>query len=208
MKKVGFFFRKTFHSLGKLNAADWFSIFRVIAAPVIVLLVFFDKRNWVSWLVLISFLTDKIDGTLARHLDMKTQRGATLDSRGDAMAFLAAATAAIWFEWNFFSNYWYWWTAALLLYLLQLILAYAKYGRPTSFHTWSAKIAAVVQAGFLTYTLFFEPVKTLFFIAIFISLLETLEEIILIFHFRSWQSDIKGLFWVMRGDYINREKDQ
>ena len=83
-------------------------------------------------------------------------------------------------------------------YIIQMIIAYLKYGKATAFHTYLAKLSAIMQSIFILWSLFFSPDYVLFYIMIGIGLLETFEEITLIFMYDNWASDIKGIYWALR----------
>ncbi len=69
----------------------------------------------------------------------------------------------------------------------------------TSFHTYLAKVAAILQGIFLILIFHLpDPVYTLFYIASFITMLDLLEEIILILILPIWEANVKGIYWVMR----------
>ena len=79
-----------------------------------------------------------------------------------------------------------------------MLLAYIKYGKATAFHTYLAKLSAMVQAIFILCLLFFEPVYWLFYFMIAIGVLETIEEITLIFMYDTWVAGVKGIYWALR----------
>jgi len=79
-----------------------------------------------------------------------------------------------------------------------MLIAYHKYGKATAFHTYLAKASAVLQSVFIVWSLFFSPEYSLFYIMIGIGLLETFEEITLIFMYDNWASDVKGIYWAFR----------
>ena len=79
-----------------------------------------------------------------------------------------------------------------------MLIAYLKYGKATAFHTYLAKLSAVLQGVFILWALFFSPEYSLFYIMIIIGLLETFEEITLIFMYDNWASDVKGIYWAFR----------
>lgn len=182
----------------KLNLPDYLSIFRIIAAILLLVLALYGFRLVFAGLLLIGLLTDALDGYIARKKNMTTKHGAYLDSIGDACIFLGSFIGIVIFETVFFAQFLIVLLIAGGLYLLQLGLAFWRYGKPSSFHTYSAKTAAVVQGIFLTSTAFFGPWEWLFFISIFISILETLEEIILLMMFKKPVTNVKGLFWVLK----------
>lgn len=182
----------------KLRIQDFLSVSRVLAAMVLVVLAIWDVRSVFAWLLLAGLLTDALDGYIARKRNDTTRHGAHLDSIGDASIFLAAIAGVIIFETTFFAEHLYILLLAFGFYFLQLGLAFWRYGKPSSFHTYSAKTAAVIQGIFLVSTSFFGPWEWLFYIAIAISILETIEEIVLIFMFREPVTNVKGLYWVLR----------
>jgi CDP-diacylglycerol--glycerol-3-phosphate 3-phosphatidyltransferase len=61
-----------------------------------------------------------------------------------------------------------------------------------------AKTSAVVQAAFILWTLFFEPEYWLFYLMIVIGIIETIEEIVLIFMYDHWVKDVKGIYWTLK----------
>lgn len=180
------------------NIADWFSFYRIGISPLLAVLLLLEERQVFSWMLLISYCTDAIDGYLARRLKISSPRGSQLDSMGDQITFVLGVAGVFLFEYNFIVDHYLWLLLGFGLYTLQMILAWRKYGKATAFHTYLAKLSAVVQSIFILYALFFEPVIWLFFTMIFIGVLETLEEIILIFIFQNWYADIKGIYWALR----------
>ena len=177
------------------NIADWFSFYRIAAAPLLLALVYFDERLIFSWLLLISYSTDAIDGYLARKFKITSPRGSQLDSFGDQITLIVGLVGLYFFETNFIKNNFTLILIVFVPYIVQMIIAYFKYGRATAFHTYLAKLSAVMQSAFILFSLFFYPEYTLFYIMIVIGLLETFEEITLIFMYDNWTSDVKGVFW-------------
>lgn len=181
----------------KLSIPDWLSVYRILSAPFLVGVIFLDERIVFGILLFISFLTDAVDGYLARKMNIVTQRGAQLDSIGDAVTFCVGLGGILKFELNFVLEYIVIIVIAFGLYLFQLFLAYWRYGMPSSFHTYLAKLSAIFQATFMVYLFFFGVEMWLFYLATFLSIIETIEEIILIVLFDKWKSNVKGLFWVI-----------
>lgn len=179
------------------NIADWFSFYRIAAAPFLLILLWLDNRELFTWLLLISYCTDMIDGFLARKLKIASARGSQLDSLGDQLTFLIGLAGLLSFEYNFIKQNYIIILIALIPYIIQLLIAYRKYGKATSFHTYMAKLSAFIQGVFILSALFFSPIYWLFYFMIALGLLETLEEIILIFMHKKWASDVKGIYWVL-----------
>jgi len=180
------------------NIADWFSFYRIAAVPVLLALILLDERQVFTWFLLVSYSTDAIDGFLARKLKITSSRGLQLDSIGDQLTFNMGLMGLWTFENAFIQENLLLIAIAFSPYLLQMAIAFHKYGKTTAFHTDLAKTSAVLQGIFILWTLFFGPVYWLFYVMIVIGILETVEEITLIFIFDEWAEDVKGIYWVLR----------
>ena len=190
------------------NIADWFSFYRIFAAPFLLILLWLDARIFFTWLLLISYSTDMIDGFLARKLKIASARGSQLDSIGDQITFVIGLLGLLMFEFDFIKSNLLLILIALIPYIIQMLIAYAKYGKSTSFHTYLAKLSAIVQGIFILWALFLGPNYILFYAMIILGFLETIEEIIMIFMYDVWVSDIKGIYWALKDNriQINKEK--
>jgi len=180
------------------NIADWFSFYRIAAAPFLLLLVVLDQREIFTWFLLISYCTDMIDGYLARKLKISSPRGSQLDSIGDQLTFLVGLIGLMKFEFYFIKENYVFILIAFIPYIFQMLLAFFKYGKATSFHTYLAKLSAITQGIFILWLLFFGPIYWLFYVMIILGLLETLEEVILIFMYKKWVSGVKGIYWALK----------
>ncbi len=180
------------------NIADWFSFYRIASSPFLIWFLLAEYRVVFASFLLISYFTDAIDGYLARRLKISSPRGSQLDSMGDQITFVIGVTGVFLFEYDFIMGHYMWLLIALGLYSLQMLIAWRKYGKATAFHTYLAKFSAVIQAVFILTALFFQPEEWMFYAMIFFGLLETLEEITLIFIFDNWYSDIKGIYWALK----------
>ncbi len=190
------------------NIADWFSFYRIFAAPFLLALIWFDQRLFFAWLLLISYVTDALDGFLARKLNITSPRGSQLDSFGDQVTLVVGLIGLLHFEKDFIETNIVLILIAFMPYIIQMILAYLKYGRATAFHTYLAKLSAVVQSTFILWSLFFLPEYSLFYIMIVIGLLETFEEITLIFMYPDWASDVKGIYWAYKDQRRRKSKKE
>lgn len=186
------------HSLKKLNIADWFSFYRMVAAPFLLVMIWLEERWVFTWFLLFSFMSDAIDGFLARKLKISSERGSQLDSLGDQITLVIGVIGLWVFEKTFIQENLALIVLAFIPYFAQLLIAFKKYGKATAFHTYLAKISAMVQSVFIIWTLFFGPVDGLFHTMIVIGILETLEEITLIFMYKRWVSDVKGIYWALK----------
>ena len=84
------------------NIADWFSFYRIFAAPFLLILLWLEARDFFTWLLLISYCTDMIDGFLARKLKIASPRGSQLDSIGDQITFVIGLLGLLSFRIRFY----------------------------------------------------------------------------------------------------------
>ena len=184
----------------QFNIADWFSFYRILAVPLLLALLFVENRELFTWFLLVSYSTDAIDGFLARRLKISSARGSQLDSIGDQATLVAGLLGLIVFENQFIRENFLLILIAFVPYLIQMAIAFWKYGKTTAFHTYLAKTSAILQAFFILWTLFFGPVYWLFYVMIAVGILETIEEITLIFMYDNWVKDVKGIFWALKDE--------
>ena len=83
------------------NIADWFSFYRIFAAPILIITIFLGERELFTWLLLISYDTDAIDGFIARKLKITSPRGSQLDSIGDQLTLFTGFIGLLMFEFDF-----------------------------------------------------------------------------------------------------------
>ncbi len=130
---------------------------------------------------------------------MTSVAGTKLDSIGDDLTVLVAMVGLFVMMPEFINKEKYVFILLLILFLGEVSYAIFRYRKMTSFHTYLAKAAAILQGLFLLFTFFTgQPVYVLFYAAVFITALELLEEILLIRLLPVWETNISGLYWVLR----------
>jgi phosphatidylglycerophosphate synthase len=175
------------------------TLYRIIAAPFLIYMVITNQVNIYKWMLAFSFFTDAIDGFLARKFKVVSKWGAKLDSIADDLTVTAGIFGIFILRPLFVQHEVFLITLMLSLLFIQMLLAFIRYRKMTSFHTYIAKFAAVLQALFIISIFFFEePPYLLFYIAAGFTIINLLEEIILIFLLPQWQCDVKGLYWVLK----------
>jgi len=175
------------------------TLYRVIAAPFLLVLLFTGRYELFKWLLALSFFTDLIDGFLARKFNVTSVAGTRLDSIGDDLTILVAMTGLFVMKPEFIKQEKVVFIILFALFLVQTMYAFIRYGKMTSFHTWLAKAAAILQGVFLL--LFFftgEPIMFLFYTAVIVTMLELTEEIMLVYLLPVWETDVKGIFQVFK----------
>lgn len=184
-------------------AVNGITLYRLLAAPFLVYLIYTKQVDIFKWFVGVSFFTDVIDGLLARKYKVISVMGARLDSIADDLTVLASFIGVYVFFPGFVNAHVIELAAMLALYIVQLIISLVKYRKTTSFHTYSAKIAAVFQGVFLITAFFLpQPHIVLYYLAIVSTFITLAEETIMAILLPRWQADVRGIYQVLK----NREK--
>ena len=175
------------------------TIYRLVSAPFLLVFVIAGEHTLFKWLITFSFFTDAIDGPLSRRYNVTSIFGSRLDSVADEATVLVS-TIALWFvQPDFVRENWIVIGGLLGLFGIQTLAALIAYKKVTSFHTYLAKTAAVVQAAFFICFFFnFDFVQLLFLLAALVTAVELIEEIILVIMLPEWKANVKGLYWVWR----------
>jgi phosphatidylglycerophosphate synthase len=173
--------------------------YRLLASFILLYFLITGQLQLFRVFLLISFFTDAIDGFLARRFQVTSAIGSIIDSIADDLTMLMGIIGVFVFKPGFIEQQQQVVMVLLSLYLLQTTLALLKYHRISSFHTYLAKVATVFQCVFLL-LLFFLPESPLylFVLAATLTILDLLEEIILVMVIPKWKTDVKGLFWILK----------
>jgi CDP-diacylglycerol--glycerol-3-phosphate 3-phosphatidyltransferase len=172
--------------------------YRVLASIALFLIAGAGRLDWFQWLLPLSFFTDLIDGPLSRKLKVSSTFGAYMDSIGDDLTVLAGIYGVYVFKNGFLHEHRISIAVMLTLFIAQILFAWIRYGKLSSFHTYLAKTAAIVQGSFLILLFLLpEPIMPLYWLAVAITIADLVEEILLVAIMKTWRTNVKGLFWVM-----------
>jgi cardiolipin synthase len=175
------------------------TLYRLVSTVLLVYLVYARDLTLFKWLLAFSFFTDSIDGRLARKFRVVSVLGSRLDSIADDLTVLVSLVGLYFFRHDFLKEYFYFFLVMVILYIVQVSSAMIRYGKFTSFHTWSAKISFVFQGVFLILVFFLPtPPMPLFYLAMAATAVVLIEETILVFMLPEWKSDVKGIYWVLK----------
>ncbi|MFM2139053.1 MAG: hypothetical protein RJA57_1360 [Bacteroidota bacterium] len=171
--------------------------YRVITAPLLLVLLYLGQFNGFRWLLVVSFFTDAIDGFLARRFRVTSTFGTRLDSLGDDLTVVAGALGLLVVHPAYTKAHWPELALLVVLFLVESVMAVRRYGKMSGFHTYAAKAAAILQGVFLILSCFLSsPPDLLFHAAVIVTAFQLLEEIVLIRLLPQWETDVKGYWWV------------
>lgn len=174
------------------------TLYRLLAAPVLLYFVIAGRIEVFKWLLAVSFLTDAVDGYMARRFRVTSTQGSKLDSVADDLTVVVAIIGLILLRPGFIREQYAVIIPLLVLYIGQTTLALVRYGKISSFHTYLAKGAAVLQGVFLVLAFFAEPIVPLFYAVALLTAIDLLEEAVLVVLLPRWQVNVKGLYWVWK----------
>lgn len=210
--KSGFFtsvYYLLFKARRPVRLVNTITFFRVAVFPLFILVLALHRMDVFKWLLLVSFLTDALDGFLARKLKSHSILGSRLDSIGDDLTVLAGLLGMFVFRLEFLKAEWIPIALVFGVFLIQLCFALFKYQKTTSFHTIGAKTAAILQGVFLCSLFFFdEPMYWLFYAALIVTALELLEEIVMVTILPKWKSDVLGIYWALKIKTTEQQAEQ
>lgn len=175
------------------------TFYRMLVAPILVYLIVGHRFDIFKWMLLFSFFTDAIDGYLARMYKITSAFGSRIDSIADDLTIVAAIVGIYVWHPAFILYEIVPVSILLTLYLVQNTFALIRYRRLTSFHTYSAKIAAILQGVFMIAYFFLPyPVYWLFYLAVIFTMINLLDEIALILSLREYRTDVRGWYWLKK----------
>lgn len=173
------------------------TIFRLLSAPVLMVLAYMGRERYFLWLAIAALLSDVLDGALARRLGASSETGRLLDSWADlliAMVSFAGATL-LWpdtmrEEAGYF---------ALVLAALVIPNAWGllRFRRLLGYHTISAKASGVLLAvGAVALFIGLTPIP--FRLAALIELAVAAEYIAISLILPGWTGEMKSVIHAWR----------
>ena len=187
------------------NIPNILSMFRIIAAPFLLLTGWLQMPTLFFILFGLMLLSDALDGILARMLHQTSELGARLDSYGDILTYLTTPLAVWWLWPNLVKEELYYIIAAISIYILPAIFALLKFGKLSSYHTWITKISAVFMSVGVVVLLGFEH-NLLFRAAVYFLLIEMVENIIITFILPQQKTNIHSVWHAWRERDKERRK--
>ena len=116
-------------------------LFRILAAPGLVVLAIADRRSDVVVLFLVLAVSDWIDGKLAILLDQRSEIGPWLDSVADVVMYTALLVATVVLDGDRLLTQWPWVGLPIAMYVIAGAFSLAKFRRWPNHHTRMAKIS-------------------------------------------------------------------
>lgn len=177
---------------------NFLSGYRLAVLPVIIGAIFTGHRDLFFVLLMVSLVTDILDGLIARAFRLETELGAFLDSTADMGTYLSAVLGFVLLEKHFIQVHNLLFIALVCCYLLPQVTAFIRFGRNTSYHLYSNKITGYVQGIFvLLYYLEKAPDIYFYFMIVF-SCLAYLESFVITLFIPKLRSNVKSIYFMFK----------
>lgn len=148
--------------------------------PALWILALFKLSLALGILLAFAFVTDTLDGMIARRFNLTTRFGSKLDSAADT---ILQASTLIWLlmlqpEVILQNSVLFWGTVGIAL--ASMLLGFVKFGRLPNLHLYSTKIAGFFFAVFMVATFVFDGYSSaLFYLTTVFGIIGSIETILL-----------------------------
>ena len=172
------------------------SLLRLALVPVLVVAACLNEDQLFLLLLGVCLLSDMLDGYFARKLQQVTEFGARLDSWAD-MATYAMMILGLNLIWpTIFDQQFLYLVAATLSYVLPVVVALVRFSSFPSYHTWGAKLAAVLIAPAF-YLLVLYDEQTFFRLVIVFHVLVAMEEIAITMLLKKPKTNVASILTIL-----------
>ncbi|MCU7843742.1 MAG: CDP-alcohol phosphatidyltransferase family protein [Candidatus Thiodiazotropha sp. (ex Monitilora ramsayi)] len=173
------------------------SLLRILLAPLMLWSAIEGQKTLFLTLLTIAWLSDWLDGLLARMTDQVSSFGSKLDSLGDLVIYMTLPVG-IYLLWpEVIEDEAYTILAALFAYLTAHAAALIKFRQLAGYHMWSAKFTAALMAVGLLLMLGM-GIHWPFRLAVACLLLSACESILITLKLDAFRNDIPTVFHLKR----------
>ena len=183
---------------------NFLSLYRLLMFPYVLYLGIHQKESLFAIFLTINLITDVLDGLIARCFNMQTELGARLDSIADFGTYIAAIVGVFVFKVSDFYPYIGSFSVFIFLLCFAHILSLIKFRRLPSLHLYSWKIGGYIQGAFFIVLFMFGFYPLFYYFMIVWGILAFCEHIIVQSVIKEMQSNVKGLYWVLKKQKIKK----
>jgi len=170
------------------------TLVRVVLVPFLWVFSFMHLNKLVGYLAIVAFLSDALDGPVARRMKLENKFGARFDNFADVLLVLSAVLLIVLFPDFIFSNF-LWFIIPLGLFVVALIVIFIRTGCLLYFHLYSEKITFALFGIFSIHALLFEPSIVLLCITAVFGVITSIEMILLVLTDKKADHNTKSFFF-------------
>lgn len=181
-----------------INVPNLISLYRLLVSPVILYLALTGQEKWFAILLVISLISDILDGNIARIWNLQTNFGAALDNLADVCTFSLALLGIFLFKWDLIEPHAWLLYLFLAVFVISYIVGFYRFKKIPGLHLFSAVAAGYLQ-GFFFFVLFvwgFYP--WLYYLAVGWGVLAYIEKILVLLVLDDIRIGVRGLYWLKK----------
>lgn len=177
--------------------SDFLSVLRLALAPVLLTLAWTGMELTFVVALALAYLTDAVDGPIARRFGGESRIGSKLDTWADVTIYLCVPFGAWWLWPDMVRREALYFALIIASILSPLLAGIIKFRSTTSYHTSLVKLAAICTT--LSSLLLFLQITPLpFRISAVLCLLAGLEEVLITRALREPLSNVRSIWNVLR----------
>jgi cardiolipin synthase (CMP-forming) len=185
-----------------LTVPNFISFYRLIMFPVILVLALGGYERAFVILLVISLISDILDGSIARFFKLQTRFGAGLDNLADIGTYFLALLGIFLFRWEEIRLHAWFLYIFLAVFTLSYIVAFVRFGKIPGLHLYSAVTAGYIQGIFFFILFVWGFYPWMYYLAIGWGIIAYVEKIFVLLRLDDIKSGVKGLYWLMKAENV------
>jgi cardiolipin synthase (CMP-forming) len=186
-----------------LNVPNLISFYRLLMFPVILFLALTGNEKWFVILLVVSLISDILDGSIARILNAQTRFGAGLDNLADIGTYILALLGIFLFRWNQIKPHAWLLYIFLIIFILSYLVAFIRFGKIPGLHLYSAVSAGYIQGIFFFVLFVWGFYAWIYYVAVAWGAIAYTEKILVLLKLDDIKPGVKGLYWLMQKEHNN-----
>jgi cardiolipin synthase len=187
----------------RFNLANLITGCRIALAPVLLFLAWDHREHAFLACLVVSLVSDIVDGQIARRLHLTSELGTRLDSWADLLTFASVPVALWWLRPDLVASERVAFLVTVGCYLVPILVGFLKFRRLTSYHTLMARISAYLM-GLAVVVLFARGPTWILHVAVCVLLVAEVEEICITIALPELRSNVWSLRRVLRAGRAER----
>lgn len=181
-----------------LNIPNVISFYRLIMFPVILFLALAGNEKWFVILLVVSLISDILDGNIARLFNKRTKFGAALDNLADMGTYALALLGIFLFRWELIRPHAWLLYIFLTIFIISYIVAFIRFGKIPGLHLYSAVTAGYIQGIFFFILFVWDFYAWMYYLAVGWGVIAYIEKTLVLLWLDDIRGGVKGLYWLIK----------
>lgn len=175
------------------------SVFRIVSAPIMLIVSLYGLSNVFLVIFLLAFISDGLDGLIARRFNCESEVGGRLDTWGD-FALFSVLPFCIYLLWPsiVFEELLFIVIAGISI-IIPLLFGFIKFKRLISFHTYLSKVSFFLFSVSVFILLLYGN-NTLFHFAVLFQVVASAELCVIIMMMNKYKENVKSYNHILKED--------